>query len=131
MNFRQRIAWLLVFTFLLASTWMAYYVFEISDSYNVLALEHIQSTAQQDPSELTWRQTLTTKLVAVPFWMWLLLLLVPYLQVFCLLIACTKPDPDRMAYGIWPLYLSTVCRNSKGQANSSFHHANGSKLQHM
>ena len=108
MNFRQRMGWLMVVVFLLLSALILYYMFEISETYNGLVLEHVQSYANSlktNPGGITWRQTFTSKLVALPFWLWLVIFLVPYLQVFCLLIACTKNDPMTASTAMAPICL--------------------------
>ncbi|XP_022090651.1 transmembrane protein 251-like [Acanthaster planci] len=123
MNFRQRMGWLMVVVFLLLSALILYYMFEISETYNGLALEHVQSYAsslKNNPGGITWRQTITNRLVSLPFWLWMGILLVPYLQVFCLLIACTKNDPLTAGMALGPVCLVLrlcACRTSETHSN--------------
>ncbi|XP_038073534.1 transmembrane protein 251-like [Patiria miniata] len=123
MNFRQRMGWLMVVLFLSLSALILYYMFEISETYNGLMLEHVQSYAsslKNNPGGITWRQTITNHLVSLPFWLWVVILMVPYLQVFCLLIACTKNDPLTASIALAPVCLFLrlcTCRTSEMPSN--------------
>ncbi|PIK62680.1 putative transmembrane protein [Apostichopus japonicus] len=60
---------------------------------------------KKDPSSLTVEQSVKRKLFSLPFWGWLIILLIPYLQVFCLLVACTKSDPANATVMVVPCFL--------------------------
>ncbi|XP_071793181.1 lysosomal enzyme trafficking factor-like [Asterias amurensis] len=118
MNFRQRMGWLMVILFLSLSGLVIYYMFEIGETYNGLVLEHVQSYANSlktNPEGITWRQTITGKLVALPFWCWGVIFAIPYLQVFCLLIACTKNDPLTASIAMAPICLVLRVCSCKGK----------------
>lgn len=102
MQFRQRVAWLLLAFFLLASAGALYYLFEISARFSLFALEHAeQEHSRIDGSLLRLPQTDTQTLAVsnqnagtagyiqsalshvmdLPATMLILLLLVVYIQV--------------------------------------------------
>ena len=90
------------------SFFIVYYMFEISDQYNSLAITHMskyEMDIKKDPGSLTVEQSVKQKLFSLPFWGWLLILLIPYLQVFCLLVACTKNDPANATVMVVPCFL--------------------------
>ncbi|KAM7025288.1 lysosomal enzyme trafficking factor isoform 2-T3 [Acridotheres tristis] len=58
MNFRQRMGWIGVGLYLLASAAAFYYVFEINETYNKLALEHIQQHPKEPQEGTTWTHSL-------------------------------------------------------------------------
>ncbi|KAJ8045108.1 hypothetical protein HOLleu_08040 [Holothuria leucospilota] len=123
MNFRQRISWLLVALFLFLSFVIVYYLFEISDQYNSFALTHIskfESDLSKDPNSVTIEQSVKRKLFSLPFWAWLIILLLPYLQIFCLLVACTKNDPMNATVMVVPCFLCLRIANwnSNGQKST-------------
>ncbi len=137
MNFRQRMSWLLVLFFLALSALLSYYIFEFSDQYNDLALEHVQAysdTVKNNPHLLTFYQKITRYLVTLPFWLWLVILMIPYLQVFCLLVACTKSDPMKASIVMVPmclcLKLSSILSKSSGGSSRTdiLIHTEASKL---
>ncbi|KAI2572532.1 hypothetical protein G5576_010618, partial [Homo sapiens] len=68
MNFRQRMGWIGVGLYLLASAAAFYYVFEISETYNRLALEHIQQHPEEPLEGTTWTHSLKAQLLSLPFW---------------------------------------------------------------
>ncbi|PRD25620.1 UNVERIFIED_CONTAM: transmembrane protein [Trichonephila clavipes] len=99
MKFRQRLAWLLLFLYLFLSLVVVYYCFELSDQYSALALEHTK--LHHSPSSLNGDESsrmifLWKHLPDVPFFFWLALFAVPYLQIFFCLYICTKPEPKEM-----------------------------------
>ncbi|KAJ7401690.1 putative E3 ubiquitin-protein ligase UBR7 [Pitangus sulphuratus] len=61
MNFRQRMGWIGVGLYLLASAAAFYYVFEINETYNKLALEHIQQHPKEPQEGTTWTHSLKEK----------------------------------------------------------------------
>lgn len=113
MNFRQRIAWLLVAIYLAGTCAIVYYIFEISDVFNQAALDHVEkyhSHQGKDLGEPSSYFSVFSHITDVPLAVWLLLLLFPYLQVFSMLLACTKPEPRvSMAY-LWPIMIYLKCR---------------------
>lgn len=111
MNFRQRFALLLVVGYLGLSFGILYYIFEISDHYNNFALEHVEKFHQEQrvveiksSESRTWFWYHVTDL---PLSVWLLILLLPYLQIFFMLLACTRSEPKMSIAYMWPglLYL--------------------------
>ena len=114
MNFRQRISWLFVVFYLMLTCSVFYYIFEISDRFNTFALDHVnryhkvmlQKTGVVEEvkasEETTW--SFLSHAADIPLIGWLFIFLVPYLQIFAMLLACTKPTPQfSMAY-MWPIY---------------------------
>lgn len=101
MNFRQRVAWLAVILFLSASFGFVYYIFEINDHFSASALDHVQAFHDADISmfrELpVWHHV-----TDIPLAVWLLIFLLPYLQIFGMLLAWTRADPWRSAAFQWP-----------------------------
>ncbi|CAG5123704.1 unnamed protein product [Candidula unifasciata] len=93
MKFRQRLAWLLLTIFLGLSFAFAYYVFEINDQFNHMALEHVQVQHGGDTRAGTFLEHVTH----LPLAVWLLIFL-----VFGLLLACTRPEPRLSLAYIWP-----------------------------
>lgn len=77
MKFRQRIAWIFLTFFLGGSFAFAYYVFEINDQFNDMAIEHIQMQHGGDVKAGTILEHVTH----LPLAVWLLIFLLPYLQV--------------------------------------------------
>ncbi|XP_071963425.1 lysosomal enzyme trafficking factor-like [Antedon mediterranea] len=108
MNFRQRVAWLALAVFLAVSFALAYYIFEISDSYNIFALENISNNKailEDNNEHSNVFQRLKANILALPFWLWVIVLLVPYLQVFCVLLACTKTNPKNASLMMVPICI--------------------------
>lgn len=100
MKFRQRIAWLLVMFYLATSFGMLYYTFEINDHYNSLALDHNNAYHNGDKQSLIgsfWHHV-----TDIPLPVWLVLLIPPYLQMFGLLLAWTRPEPRLSFAYMWP-----------------------------
>ncbi|CAI9536209.1 unnamed protein product [Staurois parvus] len=121
MNFRQRMGWIGVALYLLASAAaFYYYVFEINDTYNRLALEHVQ-VKPQDPesSEASWTHSLKARLLSLPFWLWAALFLLPYFQVFLFLYSCTRADPRTVGYCIIPICLAVLCNRHQSFTKAS------------
>ncbi|XP_023575368.1 transmembrane protein 251 isoform X2 [Octodon degus] len=109
MNFRQRMGWIGVGLYLLASAAAFYYVFEINETYNRLALEHIQQHPEEPGEGITWTHSLKVRLLSLPFWLWTIIFLVPYLQMFLFLYSCTRADPKTVGYCIIPICLAVIC----------------------
>ncbi|XP_062899235.1 lysosomal enzyme trafficking factor isoform X1 [Mobula hypostoma] len=119
MNFRQRMGWLGVGFYLLASAAAFYYVFEINETYNQLALEHIHRKSEKLESETSWTQTVTARLFSLPFWLWAILFLIPYLQIFLFLYSCTRANPKTVGYCIFPIYLAVICNRHQAFVKAS------------
>ncbi|XP_071512124.1 lysosomal enzyme trafficking factor-like [Diadema antillarum] len=101
-------AWIFLVFYLGISVLMAYFIFEISDQYNILALEHVQTytdTLRLNPHQLTWYMSIMRRVVALPFWFWVMVFILPYLQVFCIIIACTRSDPMNATVMVVPVFL--------------------------
>ncbi|MGH0153422.1 UNVERIFIED_CONTAM: hypothetical protein FKN15_025864, partial [Acipenser sinensis] len=120
MNFRQRMGWIGVGLYLLASVAAVYYVFEINQTYNRLTLEHIkQTTEEPQPGESSWAHSLKSRLLSFPFWLWATIFLIPYLQVFLFLYSCTRADPKTIGYCILPICLAVICNRHQTFAKAS------------
>ncbi|XP_029453696.1 transmembrane protein 251 isoform X1 [Rhinatrema bivittatum] len=109
MNFRQRMGWIGVGLYLLASAAAFYYVFEINETYSRLALEHIQQHPRESREGTTWTHAVRARLLSLPFWLWVTIFLVPYVQMFLFLYSCTRADPKTVGYCIIPVCLAVVC----------------------
>lgn len=105
MKFRQRIAWVVLFSYLTLSFVTIYYFFELADQYNILALDHtkLYHSSQSDGSDGMW--TLWKHLPDVPYIVWMLTATSFYLQIFCLIYACTKPEPKKYLLS----YIMKLC----------------------
>lgn len=129
MNFRQRIGWIGMGLYLLASVAAFYYVFEINQTYNRLTLNYVEEAAEEPPaladpaapssSSVSWHHSLKTRLLTFPFWLWMIIFLIPYLQVFLFLYSCTRPDPRTVGYCILPIFLAMLCDRHQSFAKAS------------
>ena len=119
MNFRQRMGWIGVGLYLLASAAAFYYVFEINESYNRLALEHIQQHPEEPLEGTTRTHSLKTRLLSLPFWFWTIVFLIPYLQMFLFLYSCTRADPKTVGYCIIPICLAVICNRHQAFVKAS------------
>lgn len=113
MKFRQRIAWLLLFLYLLLTVFAVYYLFELSDQYNTLALEHTKlfHSPSSEQNNL-WISAIWNHLPDIPFFIWILILAVPYLQVFFCLYMCTKPEPKQLLIHYVPFVIINAWASS-------------------
>ncbi|XP_072558606.1 lysosomal enzyme trafficking factor-like [Paramormyrops kingsleyae] len=116
MNFRQRMGWISVGLYLLASAAAFYYVFEINQKYNRLTIDMVEQSPGKaappgEPSSASpaWTHWLNVRLLSFPFWVWATILLIPYLQVFLFLYSCTRTDPKTIGYCILPICLAILC----------------------
>ncbi|KAI5615159.1 transmembrane protein 251, partial [Silurus asotus] len=126
MNFRQRMGWIGVVAYLLLSLAALYYMFEINQTYNRLALDHVEKSAGTRPPvprpsvphppapadsapPSSWMQSVKSRLLLLPFWLWASIFLIPYLQVFLFLYSCTRNDPKTVGYCILPICLALLC----------------------
>ncbi|KAI1895411.1 hypothetical protein AGOR_G00106010 [Albula goreensis] len=131
MNFRQRMGWIGVCLYLLASVATFYYVFEINQKYNRLTLEHVEQAKQAQEHSLpgdpasslnlpsSWTHSLKMRLLSFPFWLWGTIFLIPYLQVFLFLYSCTRVDPKTVGYCILPICLAVLCNRHQTFAKAS------------
>jgi len=123
MRFRQRIAWLVTAVFLAATCALVYYVFEINEHFNQFAIDHVQKfhteSTRTDNSYRFWHH-----IIDVPAIVLFILFLVAYLQVFFMIIACTKTEPTHSFAYIWPCFLYKKYKTLVSNY-SSYHH--GSK----
>ena len=100
MNFRQRCAWLCLLLYMCSTITVLHYIFDISDQYNQMALDHTDTFHTDDMLISTWHH-----LVDIPLYVWILIIMMPYLQIFLLLLAYTKSEP-RLSLGLmWPRYV--------------------------
>ncbi|XP_062857510.1 lysosomal enzyme trafficking factor [Trichomycterus rosablanca] len=120
MNFRQRMGWIGVSMYLLASVATVYYMFEISQTYNRFTLAHVDVVSGTSPPQpgdaassslslSSWMESVKTRLLLLPFWVWATIFLIPYLQVFLFLYSCTRADPKTVGYCILPICLAVLC----------------------
>lgn len=113
--------WIGVAVYLLVSIAAVYYMFEINQTYNRLTLAHVEKTSGTRPpppqhaadsasaSSSSWMQSVTSRLLLLPFWLWVSIFLVPYLQIFLFLYSCTRTDPKTVGYCILPICLALLC----------------------
>ncbi|XP_054618520.1 lysosomal enzyme trafficking factor [Dunckerocampus dactyliophorus] len=106
MNFRQRMGWLGVALYLLASLLAVYYIFDVQR----FRLEHVQS-AEIRPSSLP-SPSIHASLTALPVWIWVAAILLPYMQLFLFLFSCTRANPRAIGYCVLPICLSLLCKPS-------------------
>ncbi|KAG8449106.1 hypothetical protein GDO86_015963 [Hymenochirus boettgeri] len=119
MNFRQRMGWIGVSLYLFISAATFYYVFEINETYNRLALEHVQLKPQEPQRGTAWTYFLKARLLSLPFWLWATLFLIPYFQVFLFLYSCTRADPKTVGYCIIPICVAVICNRHQSFVKAS------------
>lgn len=93
MNFRQRMAWLCLTFYLATSVALAYYFLDIADQYGQFSLEHSKlhdSSGSNIPYWQFWRH-----IGDIPFAVLIILLAIPYLQIFAALFYCTLPTANK------------------------------------
>lgn len=108
MNFRQRMGWVGVALYLLLSVMAVYYIFEVHS----ISLEHVQrggTGPSAPPLAISWSQSVSARLPPLPVWMWVLVFLMPYLQLFLFLFSCTRADPRAVGYCVLPVCLALLC----------------------
>ncbi|XP_067939049.1 lysosomal enzyme trafficking factor-like [Watersipora subatra] len=116
MKFRQRMAYIGVVLYIAASTLAFYYVFEISNAFNVYALDHLHTYHTQDAHQGEKTNAIirtVSHIVDIPKPVLVALVSLIYLQIFFMLIACTKQEPRFSFAYAWPWYLynKLCCRN--------------------
>ncbi|KAL4238127.1 hypothetical protein ACF0H5_002839 [Mactra antiquata] len=106
MKFRQRIAWLVVVVYLGGTFAFFYYMFEINEHYNQFAVDHVQkyhsSSTKSEHHSQNFVSSLWGHLTDVPLTVWLLIFLLPYLQLFMMILACTRAEPKHSFAYLWP-----------------------------
>lgn len=93
MNFRQRIAWLCLVFYLGSSFAIVYYFLDIADQFAVFSVEHSklhESSNEKIPVWQFWHH-----IGDIPFSILVLLLAIPYFQVFAALFYCTLPTTNK------------------------------------
>ncbi|KAK7103898.1 hypothetical protein V1264_018703 [Littorina saxatilis] len=100
MKFRQRIAWLAVLVYLAASFGFVYYIFEINDHFNSYAVDHVRTYHGEGMDVFVF--SMWHHAADIPLALWLLIFLLPYLQVFGMLLAWTRAEPWRSTAFQWP-----------------------------
>ncbi len=110
MNFRQRLAWLFLALYLVLTTATVYYIFDINDGYSAYALEHVEKYHEGKSSGKSVA-SLLGHVMDVPLPLWIVILVLPYLQIFSMLLACTKPDPRMSMAFLWPFYIFFKCKS--------------------
>uniref|UniRef100_A0A8C5NTW4 Lysosomal enzyme trafficking factor n=1 Tax=Jaculus jaculus TaxID=51337 RepID=A0A8C5NTW4_JACJA len=103
MNFQQRMGWIRVGLDLLASAAAFYY-------------------HPEEPQEgTTWTHSLKARLLPLPFWLWTIIVLIPYLQMLLFLYSCTRTDPKTVGYCILPICLVVICNRHQAFVKVSNH----------
>ena len=103
MKFRQRIAWLVIMVYLGGTFGFLYYIFEINEHFNRFALEHNNNYHHSDGDQkhslvgVFWHH-----LTYIPLQVWIIILILPYLQIFGLILAWTRVEPRRSIAYVWP-----------------------------
>ena len=121
MNFRQRLAWTIVIIYVMITVFVLYYIIDYSDSYAAFAVEHIEqyhnnevgkkSVQNQYTKFYDWQISLWSLLYHlsdIPLLLWIFILVLPYLQVFCMLLACTRLEPRHSIAFMWPCVIYSV-----------------------
>uniref|UniRef100_UPI00358FA717 lysosomal enzyme trafficking factor n=1 Tax=Myxine glutinosa TaxID=7769 RepID=UPI00358FA717 len=108
MNFRQRMGWICLASYLLASLALAHYIFDVSVAYSSLTLAHGSITT---PALSSLPRRLLSWTLALPLGLWIFVVITVYLQVFCFLVSCTRTNPKTMGYFFLPLCLIMMCRS--------------------
>lgn len=139
MTFRQRLAWLLLFLYLICTCTFLYYIFQINEHYSIYALEHtdvhmpklaedlrrpnfrstgitpqqkvFQTTKAVDPTPPSDVWLLVQHIFDIPFVLLLALFASIYLQVFCNLWMCTRPEMPPVCMRLWPVYFYCSVRS--------------------
>lgn len=93
MNFRQRMAWLCLAFYLGSSCAIVYYFLDIADQFNLFSVEHSKLHSSSDEKIPMWQ--FWHHIGDIPFLVLILLLAIPYFQVFAALFYCTLPSADR------------------------------------
>ncbi|XP_032804244.2 lysosomal enzyme trafficking factor [Petromyzon marinus] len=129
MNFRQRMGWVCLGLYMLASLALAHYMFDVSDSYGALALDRVASeSGARARGRLAW---LRDALLSAPLALWVALLLFVYLQVFCFLVSCTRTEPKKVGYCLFPLCLLVLLRPRQPRLKTYAHADNGVQVINM
>ncbi|CAB1343064.1 unnamed protein product [Coregonus sp. 'balchen'] len=118
MNFRQRMGWIGVGLYLLASVAVVYYVFEIDQTYNRLTLEHVERVAQEQ-QPLAGDNAPTTASSGPPSSSPPQPRCPPGPRVFLFLYSCTRADPKTVGYCILPICLAVLCNRHQTFAKAS------------
>lgn len=93
MNFRQRMAWLCLAIYLASSFAAAYYFLDIADQFAQFSVEHSKVHLEAEINTPAWK--FWHHIGDIPFHILVLILAVPYLQVFAALFYCTLPTVDK------------------------------------
>lgn len=93
MNFRQRMAWLCLAFYLASSVAVVYYFLDIADQYAVFSLEHSKLHDSSDSDVPFWQ--FWQHIGDIPFPVLVLLLAIPYFQIFAALFYCTLPTVNK------------------------------------
>ena len=123
MKFRQRIAWLAVILYLTASFGFVYYIFEINDHFNSFALDHVRTYHNGNRAFVVL--SLWHHATDIPLAIWLIIFLLPYLQIFGMLLAWTRVEPWRSTAFQWPGIVFNKWRKLYKRLTGHPHH--GSK----
>ncbi|KAF6037841.1 TMEM251 [Bugula neritina] len=130
MKFRQRVAWLGVLLYIAATAFFFYYLFEISDTFNAYALDHIHhyhtkgsnSQSKDGDTKEDHKVVLHTfsHVLDIPKPLIITVTTLLYLQIFFTLLACTKQEPRFSIAYAWPAYLyAKLCHRQSAAPSSS------------
>lgn len=120
MNFRQRMGWVGVAFYLLLSVMAAYYIFEVH-SFSLERVQRAGTSPSAPPPAITVHGSL------LPVWMWALIFLLPYLQLFLFLFSCTRADPRAVGYCVLPVCIALLY-SRRHAAKLANHRAAGSLI---
>jgi hypothetical protein len=146
MHFRQRVAWLLLAAYLLLSAGTLYYIFEISARFSLFALDHaekehsiiaVDGSLLRQATDATTTSTTSTNLLSaiasflqsllshvsdIPPSVLAILLLTGYIQVFCMLWMCTRPEANCFTSCLWPVCLYTALTSARSSSRTHQQH---------
>lgn len=109
MRFRQRLAWLVIVFFLAATCALVYYIFEINEHFNKFAIDHVEKFHTNSETEDT--HGLWHHIIDIPAFVFFIIFIMAYLQIFFMILACTRTEPKHSFAYIWPIFLSTKVKS--------------------
>ena len=107
-TFRQRVAWIITVFYLAVTCALVYYIFEINEHFNKFAIDHVQkfhTDPGADNSNGIWHH-----IMDVPAVVFCIIFVLAYIQVFFMILACTRNEPKQSLAYIWPFFLYNKCK---------------------
>ncbi|CAL4148601.1 unnamed protein product, partial [Meganyctiphanes norvegica] len=92
MKVRQRFAWIFLALYLASTCALVYYLLDIADQFAMFSLEHSRLHGVQDQSSSPLK--IWHHIGDIPFPLLLLLVAIPYFQIFATLFYCTLPNAN-------------------------------------